>query len=105
MYEVSWGAALAADIASRLPSSRADDGRPSESDFVEGALSAALVRFRQFETLPEEAGAAVRSAHIVDPIFGAVVFVGVLVGERQVEIVSFDFDADYWDTIRGDSRD
>ncbi len=105
MYEVSWGAALAAAIADRFGPERTAPGGLSESDFVAGPLAVALVAFRRFDELPEEAGPAVRSYHTVDPMFGAVVFVGVLVAERHVEIASYDIDPDYWDMVRGDPTD
>lgn len=105
MYEVTWAAGLAAAIADRFGRERTALGGPNESDFVTGPLAVALVAFRRFDHLPEEAGPAVRSYHTVDPLFGAVVFVGVLVAEGHVEIASFDIDPDYWEIVRGDPTD
>jgi hypothetical protein len=41
----------------------------------------------------------VRSLIIVDPFFGALVFVGMPIGERLVEIAEFDDDPDYWSMV------
>ena len=103
--EVRWGPALADAIAQRFPQERTAEGDPSEADFVSGPLAVALVAFRDFERLPEEAGPAVRSYHTVGPFFGAVVFIGVLVAEHTVEIASFDIDPDYWGMVPGDPID
>jgi hypothetical protein len=42
---------------------------------------------------------AVRTYTIVDPSFGAVVFVGVLIDAEVVEIADFDDDPDYWSIV------
>ncbi len=78
---------------------RSVEGAPSEYDFVGGPLAAAVFAFRDFENLPVDVVPAVRSYTIIDPFFGAVVFVGVLIEDDVVEIASFDDDPDYWSTI------
>lgn len=55
--------------------------------------------FRDFERLTYDVAPAVRTYTIVDPFFGPVVFVGVLIETDVVEIASFDDDPDYWSTI------
>jgi len=76
--------------------SRSPDGRPSELDFVSGPLAAAVIAFRDFDDLAYDIVAAVRTHTVVDPFFGPVVFVGVLLTEGTVEIVEFAHDPDYW---------
>lgn len=61
-------------------------GESSEFDFFSSPLAAALAAFGSFDEQPEAAGPSVRSAHIIDPVFGPVVFIGVLVGDGRVEI-------------------
>ncbi len=50
-------------------------------------------------------GLLVRTLHIVDPVFGAVVFAGVLLEPGLVEIADFGVDPDYWDMIEDDPND
>ena len=62
----------------RFGERRSIDGDPSEYDFVAGPLAAAVFAFRAFDDLAFELVPAVRTYTIVDPFFGPVVFVGVL---------------------------
>lgn len=101
-FTVRWADNLAATAYERFGAERSASGRPSEYDFVSGPLAAATVRFADFESLPEEAGPAVRSVHVFDQVFGPIVFVGVLVDEHTVEIADFVDDPDYWTTIDED---
>jgi hypothetical protein len=78
---------------------RTVEGAPSEYDFVGGPLAAAVFAFRDFERLAYDTVPAVRTYTIVDPFFGAVVFVGVLVDAGVVEIADFDDDPDYWPAV------
>jgi hypothetical protein len=39
---------------------------------------------------------SVRWYTVVDPFFGPVTFVGLLLEDQSVEIVGFDDDPDYW---------
>ena len=78
------------------------EGAPSEYDFVGGPLAAAVFAFRDFDGLAYDVVPAVRAYTIVDPFFGAVVFVGVLIATDMVEITSFEDDPDYWSTIDDD---
>jgi len=55
--------------------------------------------FRDFDTLTFDVVPAVRSYTVVDPFFGPVVFVGVLLRDGVVEIADFDVDPDYWTTV------
>jgi hypothetical protein len=55
--------------------------------------------FRDFDALRVGVVSSVRSYTIVDPVFGPVVFVGVLLTDGTVEIVDFKSDPDYWASI------
>ena len=99
MYDVRVGRAVTERAHERYGEERGGSGRPSEYDFVGGPLNAAVREFAFFDELPELAGPAVRSLIIVDPFFGALVFVGVLIGTRLVEIAEVDDDADYWSLV------
>ena len=83
----------------RFGEGRSVEGAPSEYDFVGGPLAAAILAFRDFENLAYDLVSTVRTYTIVDPFFGAVTFVAVLVEPGIVEIASFDDDRDYWSTI------
>jgi hypothetical protein len=69
-----------------------------------GPLAAALIAFRDFEALRFDRHDEVRSLHIVDPVFGPVVFVGVLIEPGVVEPAGWSTDPGYWDLI-GDDPD
>jgi hypothetical protein len=99
IYQVRIGAELSLKITGEFPEERSAAGGPSEYDFVSGPLAAALVAFSYFENLPEETGPSIRSYHTADPVFGAVVFVGVLLPGDQVEVADFGFDPDYWEQV------
>lgn len=99
MFEVQIGSDFAASIAQRFGAERGTAGEPSEYDFWNGPLAAALIAFRDFESLYYEDIPQVRQLHIVDPTFGAIVIFGVLVGEQLVELADFDDDPDYWSAI------
>jgi hypothetical protein len=101
-YEVRWGEHLAHRLAEAFDSERGHGGTPSQYDFVCGPLAAAIDRCRDFDSLPEEAGPAVRSVWTQHPVFGPVLFIVVLVGDRQVELADFGFDEEYWDQIDDD---
>lgn len=103
-FTVRWADGVAKSAAELFGPERSATGGPSEYDFVSGPLAAAAARFADFETLPEAAGPAVRSVHVLDPVFGPVVFVGVLVEPTTVEIADFAHDPDYWRLI-GDDPD
>ncbi|HEX8803323.1 MAG TPA: hypothetical protein VF743_03990 [Acidimicrobiales bacterium] len=83
--------------AAHVTAAAAGLGPEGEHDFVTGPLAAATVRFRDVDSLPEEAGPAVRSVHVVDPGFGVLVFVAVVVDRGVVEIADFAVDPDYWE--------
>lgn len=88
------------DLASeRFGEQRTVEGAPSEYDFVTGPLAAAIFSFRDFENLSYDVVPSVRTYTVVDPLFGPVVFVAVLVAAGIVEIVGFSDDPDYWRTI------
>lgn len=97
-----WAGEVASTAAELYGPERTAAGRPSEYDFASGPLAAAATRFTDFDSLPEVAGAAVRSVHLLDPVFGPVVFVGVLVEPGVVEIAGFTVDPDYWRQIDDD---
>jgi hypothetical protein len=74
--------------------------------FMAGPVRAARLLFEsQWDELPPGAGDAVRVAHTFSQTLGPVVFYGVLVGPRTVEIASFDIDLDYWDMTAGYPED
>ena len=99
MFEVRIAAEVVEKAHERYGDERSSSGRPSEYDFVGGPLAAAVLEFRYFHELPEVAGPAVRSLHITDPFFGALVFFGVLIGADMVEIADFEDDPDYWSML------
>lgn len=98
------GAAVLRKAHDDFGDDRGPDGSPSEYDFVSGPLAAAVLIFRDFEQLSFDVVPAVRSYTIVDPFFGPVVFVGILTGDDDVEIVSFERDPDYWRLLAEDEQ-
>ncbi len=102
MREVRVSADLARRIAEQHGPDRSTAGLPSEWDFWSGPLSAARIGFRDFEALPFDPVPAVRALHFVDPVFGALVFVGVLLTDGIVEIADYQADDDYWRQIAED---
>ena len=58
--------------------------------------------FRDFDACAVAAGPSIRSVHVIDPVFGAVVFIGVLVDSDTVEIADYTTDPDYWSTVDDD---
>jgi hypothetical protein len=68
-------------------------------------MAAAIVAFRDFDSLRSTEHSRVRTLHLVDPVFGPVVFVGVLTDPGVVELAAFDDDPDYWDLIGDDPDD
>lgn len=102
MYEVRVGPAFATAITDRFGPERSSTGRPSEYDFWSGPLAAALVACRDFESLRYEIVPQIRTLQLVDPVFGPVAFVGVLVDDRTVELAGFDTDPDYWRVVTED---
>lgn len=105
MYEVRVGEAAADKITSTHGPERSAGGRPSEWDFWSGPLAAALIGFRDFENLLFDVRPEIRTLHIVDPVFGALVFAGVLVEPGVIEIADYEVDPDYWDMIEDDPND
>jgi hypothetical protein len=104
-YEVRVGDHLAQTITEAFGPQRSSSGHPSEWDFWSGPLAAALIAFRDFESLRYDDIPAIRSLHLVDPVFGALVFVGVLVEPAVVELAAFTDDPDYWQMIETDPDD
>lgn len=102
IYEVQVASAVYEEVHRRFGGSRSGEGAPSEYDFVSGPLAAAVFAFRDFENLSFDVVPAVRSYTVVDPVFGPVVFVGVLLTEGVVEIADFADDPGYWDGFRDD---
>ena len=90
---------VAAKIAAEFPEVRGPTGAPSEYDFWSGPLAAATFAFRDFASLRFESDPRVRQIHLVDPIFGAVVFIAVTVDDNTVEIADYAIDPDYWSTV------
>ena len=83
-------------VHDRYGEQRSATGRPSEYDFVSGPLAAARFAFRGFDELSYEIVPSVRWYTVVDPFFGPVTFVGMLLEDESVEIGGFDDDPDYW---------
>lgn len=101
-FTVRWGEHVARKAQERFGTDRSSAGRPGEHDFVAGPLASAVFAFRDFDALPQVAGPSIRSAHIVDSVFGVVVFIGVLTADDTVEIADFADDPGYWSTIDRD---
>lgn len=104
-YEVRIGEDLAAAVTHKYGHRRSTEGTPSEWDFWSGPLKAACIRFRDFDSLRPTHIPLIRTLHIVDPVFGPVVFVGVLVDTNVVEIAEFALDPDYWSIVEDDPDD
>jgi hypothetical protein len=90
-----------------FPEAGTSGGRPSFELFEAGPLQAAKVQFeRQFDDLPDPGVPikAVMTTHV--PLFGPLVFYGVLVrddvGTEVVEIVDVIIDPDYLDLVGDD---
>jgi hypothetical protein len=105
MYEVRVADSLVAIIADRWGPDRSSAGRGSEYDFWSGPLPTALAQFANFDRLPWSVVPQVRSLLLIDPVFGPLAFVGVLVADGTVEVVSVDDDPDYWEVIDDDPDD
>ena len=104
-YRVRVGEALTAEASAAFGPLRSPTGRASEWDFWSGPLAAALIGFRAFDELPAAIGPSVRTLHLVDPVFGAIVFVGVLVAADTVELAEYEADPEYWALIEDDPND
>lgn len=104
-WTVTYGEAFLAAAAERFPLERTTGQPLTFGEFMAGPVRAARLLFqtRWDQQLPQ-AGAAVRSAYVVSPVLGPVVFFGVLIGPAAVEIAGFDLDQDYWHVIDGDPQ-
>lgn len=89
-------------VAELFGEERGPDGQPSEYDFVSGPLAAAIRAFAAFDELAIALGPSIRALDVVDPVFGAVVFTAVAVGDGVVEIAGVAVDDDYWEVIGDD---
>lgn len=96
MFEVRVSDALAEQITERWGPHRSSRGSASEYDFWAGPLQAAIAAFRTFDDLAWDLVPAVRTYILVDPVFGALVFAGVLSGSNVVDLVAVGEDRDYW---------
>jgi len=110
MYVVRVGGELARQITDRFGPERSAVGSGSAWDFWSGPLANALIGFRAFDRLPREElpgddPPVVRHLHLTDPVFGVVVFFGVLTEPGVVELVLFADDPDYWTLIEDDPDD
>ena len=92
---VTVSADLLGRAEARFGLERSVGGDPSVYEFVNGPLAAALFAFKEFDELPMGPVPAVRTYIVVDPIFGPVVFVGLLMADDSVELVDFEPDPDY----------
>lgn len=102
IFEVRVSGEVMAKVSEQHPDTRSAHGAPDSYDFVGGPLAAAVFAFRNFGALSFDVVPAVRSYMIPDPIFGAVVFVGVLVSSDTVEITGYSSDPDYWRIVGED---
>jgi hypothetical protein len=105
MTEVRVSAALAHEIVETFGPEDPGADQPSEWNFWSGPLAAALFAFRQFEGLRFSHRPEIRSLHLVDPLFGPIVFVGVLIEPDVVVLDTFAYDPDYWAGIEDDPDD
>ena len=105
MPQIRVGRFAAEKITAEHGPERSATGQPSEWNFWSGPLAASLIGFRDFEHLPFDLHPEIRTLHIVDPVFGVVVFVGVLIEPGVVEIADFTIDPDYWEMIEDDPFD
>ncbi|MDZ7674542.1 MAG: hypothetical protein U5K30_05685 [Acidimicrobiales bacterium] len=104
-HEVRVGEFAAHKITAEYGPERSLAGGPSEWDFWSGPLAAALVGFRDFDGLRPTRHREIRTLHLVDPVFGPVVFVGVRISPGVVEIADVESDPDYWDIVGDDPSD
>jgi len=105
IFEVRLGSHLAEAIADTYGLDRTASGGASEWDFWSGPLAAAELAFRDFDSLPFDDVRAIRRLTVVDPVFGPVLFVGVLLSDGIVEIADFAIDPDYWTQFEDDDPD
>ncbi|MGQ0824687.1 MAG: hypothetical protein ACT4OX_06630 [Actinomycetota bacterium] len=101
-FRVQIGPIVWEQIDARYGSTRTAAGQPSRLDFENGPLAAAALQFSRFDLLGASIGESVRHCHVLAPGFGAIVFIGVLVGEDVVEIGDFTEDPEYWDKVNED---
>ena len=105
MFNVRVSDRLADAAAGEFGPKRSGGGQPSEWDFWSGPLAAALIAFRDFESLEFDQVPIVRRYTYVDPVFGPLVFIGVLIDPSTVELDAFGYDPDYWDLVNDDPID
>lgn len=105
MFQVRVGAALADAVAREHGAERSSQGAPSEWDFWTGPLQAALLAFRDFESLPFDDVPAIRRLVLPDPVFGVITFIGIQTAADVVEIAAYLVDPDYWRLIDDDPDD
>jgi hypothetical protein len=101
-HTVRWSEHVARSAARDFGGQSSSTVRPDEFDFTCGPLAAAVEAFRDFDTCAVAAGPSIRSVHVIDPVFGAVVFIGVLVDSDTIEIADYTTDPDYWSTVDDD---
>jgi hypothetical protein len=105
MAEVRVSAALAYQIAETFGPEPEDPGLPSEWDFWSGPLAAAIIAFRRYDGLRFSHRPDIRTLQLVDPVFGPIVFVGVLIEPEVVVLDTFAHDPDYWTYVEDDPND
>jgi hypothetical protein len=98
-------AALTTQITSIFGPEHSAQGSPSKWDFWGGPLQAALLRFRDFASLPFDYVPQVRRLVVDDSVFGPVTFVAVLLSGDVVEIAACSTDPDHWHLIEDDPDD
>ena len=104
-FLVDVGTRVMEQIALDYPPRRTAAGDPDQFDFLGGPLATAIDQFKGFDLLPAAVGPSVRVATVVDPMFGAVTFTGVLIGEGRVEIAEYIADPDFWSGENDDAID
>lgn len=106
-WTVTYSSAFLDEVARTFPHERSHryDG-VTFGEFMAGPVRAARLEFAlQWDALLADAGPSVRTAFVVSPSLGSVVFFAVLVGPATVEIAGFDHDPGYWDMVDGDPED
>lgn len=102
-WTVTYGDSFLEAASAKFPLERRSEDGLTFGEFMAGPVRAARLLFQaQWDLLSPQAGEAVRTAYVLSPVLGPVVFFGVLVGTSAVEIAGFDVDQDYWHLVDGD---
>lgn len=104
--QVRRSARFEAEAEAMFPVGGSSEGRPSYALFNDGPCKAASTAFALNFEAQREAIEGVRAIRLVltapTPIFGPLVFYGVLLDDDTVELASITGDPDYWERIAED---